>query len=55
MTPFETLTDAFLQLQHIDNYNPSMDVDATGVLMDAFIKMVLLADELIMQKLAGSW
>jgi hypothetical protein len=31
MAYFETQTNTFLQLQHIEDYNPSMDVDATGV------------------------
>jgi hypothetical protein len=51
MALFKSQTDAYLQIQHtIEDYEPSLEVDATGIRVNACMKLVLLASELVTQK-----
>jgi hypothetical protein len=50
MASFEVPADPYLQIQHIEDYVPSMDVDTTGLRVTAYIQLVILCDELVTQK-----
>jgi hypothetical protein len=51
MASFELHVDSYLQIQHIEDYDSTMDADVTGLCVTrAYIKLVLLSDELVTQK-----
>jgi hypothetical protein len=50
MASFESHDDSYLQIQHIEDYESAMDVDTTGLRVQAYIKLVLLLDEIATQK-----
>jgi hypothetical protein len=50
MASFETQANSYLQIQHIEDYESAINVDATGDRVLAYIKLVLLSDALVTQK-----
>ncbi len=50
MALFECHEDSYLQIQHIEDYESALDVDVTGLRVKAYIKLVLLSDEIVTQK-----
>jgi hypothetical protein len=50
MVCFEQERDPYLQIKHIEDDDSSLEVEATGVRVEAYMKLVLLCDELVTQK-----